>query len=633
MGDEGTFFETAQAIATGAYQPSIFDLGVYSYPILSSFWQAWILKIFGIGLWGWRFASVLPAVLTVFPLYMLSRDLFGRGVGLVSSLVMIFSPYFLAFSRLGYNNSQSILVVVLCIWLVYMGNRKGSFLYSFLGGAISGLGFLTYTAGRLGLAIVGLYFVSLFLAKSLKTKRKQLMINAVLPFMVGLIIVAAPNIIYNQQKAPQISMNKMVEGLFFQAFYGRDFYREEELVAYNPLLKVDQHEFFYNPQIYAELIVRGIARSLLAFHHEDLVSEHFISDSLSGPYATIFYIFGAFLVFSRLRDRKFLLIAIWFASGLFFLSIISTYPPRHQHLVPVIPAMAIMIGLGVVAFSRQYAAILTSRHKTRQKLQFTMAVVIVIAIGCVGLREFFVVMPNMYRPHLEQVMNWFGLHNSADIDYVYIHTEPVHDEWRPYLFRELLQEHEFRLLSLDQFLRSSEPNLSTDSGIAIFYGQEHAAQITLKLLQTIPDTQVITYLNRDEQVIGRAVIQGNVTIPSSASFLSGLLGVFNSPVIWLLCPLLLFIFYYWYKYRQDISILLPFTQQAEARHDPIDLSNLITDQSEELPETKKKPFIKVEKGVGYFEISIHIRLELGNHIHSIQPKLSIHTDKEKVSSK
>jgi len=420
----------------------------------------------------------------------------------------------------------------------------------------------------------------------------------------------------------------MLEGLFIHAYYGQDYYQEDDLFSYSPPIKIDQHEFFYNPNISKELIVRGVVRSLLAFHHKELISEHFISNSLAGPFATIFYTLGGFLVFGRLRDRRFLLIALWFVSGLFFLSIISTYPPRHQHLVPIIPVMAMMIGLGVAAFSRKFLSFVTSDHSTKQILQYSLVALIVISIGVVGLREFFVVMPSIYRPHIEQVMNWFGLHNSPEIDIVYINTELVDDEWRPYLFRELLEKHKFTLIDDDEFLES-EFDLSISSDIAVFYDQKKAGQITPKLLQIIPEATEIFYLNRDQELIGKAVIQGDIVIPQSASFLEGLLDLLTSPVMWLLGPLLILIWIYWYKHKQDLMVALSLGHIVELSKDP-NLQDVVqADPSDEMLEIENKPTVKLKKGAGFFEFGFYIRFSSGETIHRFDPKISIRFSQEK----
>jgi hypothetical protein len=42
---------------------------------------------------------------------------------------MLVTPYFIAFERLGYNNSQSIAPVTLSLYLLHVGLKRGSALY------------------------------------------------------------------------------------------------------------------------------------------------------------------------------------------------------------------------------------------------------------------------------------------------------------------------------------------------------------------------------------------------------------------------------------------------------------------------------------------------------------------------
>jgi hypothetical protein len=483
--------------------------------------------------------------------------------------------------------------------------------YVLLGGFAAGLGFLTYTAGRLGLVVAGLYFLFLLVAKSSQGQRKIYVVRIFFSFVVGWTVVALPYLIYTQQHAPDIARNKMLEGLFFQADYGLDFFEEDELFQDAPALELDNHTFFYNSQIYERLLVRGVARTLLAFHHDELVSEHFISGNLAGPMATFFYTFGVFLVLGRLRDRRFLLIGIWFFSGVFFLSIINTYPPRHQHLVPVIPVVAIMVSLGVMAFIRQVTALWVGRNPRKRVFQLALAVVILLVLGVTGLRAYFVIMPTVYRPHLEQVINWFGMYNSTDVDFVLIHAEPVHEEWRPYLFRELLAEHKFTLVDADAF-RNEGFSFGSLSNVAIFYNPESVKKVKTTLQRIYPDAQRLTFYNRDHKPIAEAVIQGDVNIPVSASFLDRMLDVFTSPVIWLLIPLVLFMGYYGTRHRQDL-LIFTFSNESEGDqvHMPLNESKIgFTDQ---LPDTEQQSTLEM----GFF-----IRVSTRNSVHRLEPRFS-----------
>jgi len=196
-------------------------------------------------------------------------------------------------------------------------------------------------------------------------------------------------------------------------------------------------------------------------------------------------------------------------------------------------------------------------NNKKQVVQYGLVVLIVISIGVLGLREFFIVMPKMYRPNLEQVINWFGLHNSPEVDFILINSENIDQEWRPYLFRELLTEHKFTLITENEFWES-ESDLGVGSAIAIFFEPGIAGQITQRLVRIIPNAKEISFQNRDQKLIGKAIIQGDIVIPHQASFLEGVIEIFTSPIIWVLIPLLLFVCIYWIKQQQNRSIFLEF---------------------------------------------------------------------------
>ncbi|HEU5100556.1 MAG TPA: glycosyltransferase family 39 protein, partial [Roseiflexaceae bacterium] len=218
--DEQEFWLAAKTIADGAITPPIFGFGIYSYPILGSFYQAWILRLFGPSLWSWRFGSLLAAVAAAPPTYLLARELFSRRVAAVSAALMVVSPYFLAFARLGYNNSQAIPPVVLSLYLLYAGWRRGSMLYLVLGGIAAGLGFYTYTAARLGF-VVGLVFLVVALMARQRAQPQLKPWRALVPrmtllaaFMIGWAATALPHIVYGLQTSPQLLSTKTVQTLF-----------------------------------------------------------------------------------------------------------------------------------------------------------------------------------------------------------------------------------------------------------------------------------------------------------------------------------------------------------------------------------------------------------------------------------
>jgi hypothetical protein len=256
--------------------------------------------------------------------------------------------------------------------------------------------------------------------------------------------------------------------------------------------------------------------------------------------------------------------------------------------------------------------------------QFALVTVILLALSITGLREYFVVMPTVYRPHLEQVMNWFGLENSSDVDFVLIYTEPVHEDWRPYLFRELLADHKFTLIDAEAFLQD-ENALASFSNVAVFYNPEHAGQIPTKLLHIYPDAQRRTFYNRDHKPVAQAIIEGDVNTPVPVSFFEGLLAILTSPVVWVLIPVFLLLVVYWRSHKQDLGIRPLFIAfEAGQAHQP----DAATEIKDGMPESEKQPSREGSETPGFFEIGFFIRFSSGDNTHRFEPKWSVQFDEK-----
>jgi 4-amino-4-deoxy-L-arabinose transferase-like glycosyltransferase len=627
MGDEGNFFETARSIALDQYSPSVFDLGVYTYPVVSSIWQAWILKIFGITLWAWRFGSVLPAVLTSFPLYFLCRETFGRRVGVASALVLVTSPYLLAFSRLGYNNSQSIFVVTLGVWLVFFGQKRASIFYSLLGGMATGLGFLTYTAGRLGLVVTILYLGALLFFQPVRKQWRQFLKTSLFPVIIGWALVAGPHLIYTNQNVPQNARHKMLEGLFIQANYVRELYAAD-LADIEPVtIEYDEYELVTAPQIYPKLLLRGVVRTLLSFQHEELVTEHFIAGSLTRPYATVFYLLGGFYLLGRLRHRNSLVLILWFASGLFFLSVISTYPPRHAHLVPVIPVMAIMIGLGIHVFVEQIMQLTRPETRLKQILRLQLVGIGVLWLSVVGVRTFFVTMPTVYRPNLEQIVNWVGLHNDPTTQVVYATDDPWFEAWQPYFFRDILPQHAFKVIRSTE-IQTGGLNFSPATKIAVFYRPSEENLIAPLLRPVFPDAEELTFFDREQRPIGHAFVQGEIEILPPLSVWGGIWGVVTSPVIWLLFPLVLFVGYYLYRYRGNYPRLAVMAAPPPTSPTTSQSAEIKSHGADPTATGSAVPVLTRQKSPGFIEFGVVFRLRFGNKTRRYESKSSFYFGEE-----
>lgn len=102
-----------------------------------------LLKIFHDPLFAGRFVSVLSGVLTALGIYLLARELFGRRTALLASVLYIISPFTLIYDRLALMDS---LLSSCAVWVLYLQVllvRKHRLDVSLILGLVMGLGLLT----------------------------------------------------------------------------------------------------------------------------------------------------------------------------------------------------------------------------------------------------------------------------------------------------------------------------------------------------------------------------------------------------------------------------------------------------------------------------------------------------------
>lgn len=416
MPDEDSFWNMASGIASGAVHPGFFDYGVYTYPIASSFGQALVLQVFGISLWSWRFSSLLAGLLTIFPLYLLARELFNRQVAIVSCVVMVTTEYFLAFSRLGYNNSQALFPVTLALYFVAMGIRRGSLLYFCLAGCASGLGFYTYTAARSAVVIVALFMLTVLL-QNRGAFRSSLKALAMLG--LGCYLVASPLLVYGSVRNSESMSLKLKESLFFNTNFA--YYPHDEILSDPGTIVSADGNFFFNPRIYTALITRGLLRTFLSFNVSTMVKEHFISAPLAGLVGAAFFTLGLVISLAGYREWRHYLLLYWFGTNVLLLSTLDTFPPRHQHMVSVIPLLALWTALGLTTVLNGFL----QTFPRIKPLALPLALLATSGLCLAGLYSYFVRMPEKYPPPADQVMAWTGLYaNNENILAVAADADP-----------------------------------------------------------------------------------------------------------------------------------------------------------------------------------------------------------------
>ncbi|MBN2117847.1 MAG: glycosyltransferase family 39 protein [Anaerolineales bacterium] len=496
--DEGSFWENARAIALGQFRPAFFDSGVYTFPIASTIYQGWMMRLFGVDLWGWRFASVLAGVSALIPLYLLGKEWFGRQVALASAILMLANPYFLSFARLGYNNIQALFPVTLAVYLWALGSRKGSYFYLWLAGLAAGLGFYTYSAAWIGVVTLCLGMVYLRILRQISWKQT---------FAVFALILLAwgmafgPRLAYTAAGETKTGLTyKVLETSFFSAFYARAYFGDADLTT---IIESDGYPaIFYDPAVYGQLLRRGLVRTLLTLFDPYLVTEHFMISALTGVITPVFFAIGFVLFLRRWKQSRFGLPLIWLVSGLIFLSIIGAFPPRHTHMVSLIPVIALVAGAGLCAVVETLTEHLPASFVPfRAAIISVLIAVLSLVILYAGAKKYFVTMPQTYPPSFEDFASWVALRTEAPVQIIYL--GPINVAHRvAYFVNTKMVPHTY--MSVDLSVLSLQEYIKPDMPAVLFW--EINTPAGLEFLERVPAgfQTPVAYYDNAGNVLGYA---------------------------------------------------------------------------------------------------------------------------------
>ena len=153
IGDEYIFFQYGRIMLNEHTFKHILDhllsarTVIYSkFLYLSVLPHALSMRLLGADNFGWRFANIYLAILSIPFFYAFIKDFWNRRTALVYAFLFAVSQYLIVFSRIGYNNVQSLLGMAVVLWLAGKAVTTGKDLYYSLLGIALGLCLYIYPA-------------------------------------------------------------------------------------------------------------------------------------------------------------------------------------------------------------------------------------------------------------------------------------------------------------------------------------------------------------------------------------------------------------------------------------------------------------------------------------------------------
>jgi 4-amino-4-deoxy-L-arabinose transferase-like glycosyltransferase len=356
-GDEGSGGLSAMAFISG-HQNNLFSIGWYSFPSLYFYVQSLSIRLFGQTVVALRVPSALAGALTVFGLYFLVREAFGRWAAILSASYLAAFHFHIHFSRLGINNIWDGLFVVVFSALLWdawdfddreSGGRRLSFVTA---GITLGLAQYFYTSSRALFVMFPIWLVIAAL-KDRQAIRSRLpgivamLVAALTVFLpLGLFFVKHPN----EFSAP---MNRVT-------IFGRWLENEVQVRG------VSQWSIF----------VDQIFHSAMGFTSENLRAWYQPDHPMLLALPSALFLLGLVLLVPRILDLRVTWLALWLGAAV-VAGAMSQNPPSAQRYVFAAPLAALLVGFPIAEVGGWLAR---AWPKYRAIPRFALSAVLVLAI-------------------------------------------------------------------------------------------------------------------------------------------------------------------------------------------------------------------------------------------------------------
>ncbi len=376
FGDEAPFAVDALRVSRGGHV-SVFMPGHQGHPWLFPVIQAPFISMLGRTLLAVRIIPALVGTLTVPAVYGMARVMFNRRVAAVAALFLAGYPVHIHFSRIGINNIIDPLFGVLCFTLLWHGLRRDSRLAFALAGVALALSQHFYSGGRLFLVLmVGLLLYLAVLRRDILRARGR----GLLIMLAATAITVWPTFSYlYRTHLPLIYRARLTS--IIAATQGDSLL--ESAIASGEVGK------FLSSQL---------RQSLLGYiHTPDRFHFYAGHTAMLLPAAAVLFLLGVMWAAWRWwRPAEGLLLAWVLLTALLGGAMMRKTPGYARYIVAT-PALAVLVGLGVVR-TTDYLARRIAPRLGRQRWLDWLVLSAVAILAFAGVRYYFV-------RHLEDLMD------------------------------------------------------------------------------------------------------------------------------------------------------------------------------------------------------------------------------------
>jgi 4-amino-4-deoxy-L-arabinose transferase-like glycosyltransferase len=288
---------------------------------------AWSMRLFGTDHAGLVMQSVLLGTLTVPLVYALGRSMFGARVGLIAAALLAVGYTHVHFSRILFGAPPTF-AITLVVLLLFLALRTRDRRWFALAGVLSGLTFLLYDSARV-IPLVCLAAFLWALVASPGSVRRDATGWALL--VAGALIAFGPMAAFVLQDPV--------------GFAGRG----NTVALWSPTVWAHQQQG-YGTDAPLLILAQQVMHTVLTLHLYGDGSPHFgLPRPMVAATTAALCVLGLGGALRRAGDRRHLLLLAWIGLTFLFGGVLTYDPPYWPHLNLVLPAVALLAGLGAEA--------------------------------------------------------------------------------------------------------------------------------------------------------------------------------------------------------------------------------------------------------------------------------------------
>jgi 4-amino-4-deoxy-L-arabinose transferase-like glycosyltransferase len=337
-GDEGSTGLDALGFINGGVNNLFGIFGWHPFPSLYFFIESISVEFLGRTVVALRLPSALAGALTVSGLYLVARAMYGHRVAIVSAAFLAAMHYAVQFSRLAVMNIWDGLWFVVTLGALWYGWKTGRRAAWILAGVGLGLGQYFYATGRTMLAVIVVWLILATIFDRQGWKRN---LSNLLPALISLIAVLLP-------LAHYISVN-------FSRYMG-DVQTNSVLGAWL------QQKMASTGDPAWQILLNQVRLGFGAYVDTNLQFWYQPGVPINRALPAALFMIGLVLMLIRFKDIRTWIVLTWLAAfGM--TAALSESTPAAQRLVACTPAVALLVGFGLVELGRLLASAFSNRQK------------------------------------------------------------------------------------------------------------------------------------------------------------------------------------------------------------------------------------------------------------------------------